>query len=81
MKTIDNCFRRSFLHIVGRVTSLPLGEVQLIDHTTGVGDEACRGGGLTISDSTAELEPLYEDYALTTFVWSQQTANAEQVEP
>ena len=27
----------------------------------------------------AGLEPLSEDYALTTFVWSQQPAKAEQI--
>ena len=37
MKTINNCFRRSFLNKVGRVTSLALGKAQLIDHTTARG--------------------------------------------
>ena len=34
MKTIEYCFRRSFLDKVGRVASLALGKAQLIDHTT-----------------------------------------------
>ena len=34
MKIIDNCFHRSFLNKVGRVTSNLLEVAQIIDHTT-----------------------------------------------
>ena len=69
-----------------RVASLLLEKMTTIDYATLVAL-----GGTTsfkerlvrarISVAVAGLEPLFEDYALTTFVWSQQTATPCRFSP
>ena len=83
-KTIGYRFERNSLHEVGRVASKP-GVAKAIDHTTGVAPEVEPAGLLANRLVRAAvllwhgLEPLSEDYALATLVWSQQTAYAEQI--